>query len=723
MTKPTVKLTVVTKDSGPLTKIMSLQGGKLVKDSSQCRMDTGTAQTVETTLAEMPTFLRSLKPNQALVHGTAEAEKARIVTQRAFNSQQGTITRTKDCFNWNDGPGLMFFDYDPEPGATPLNSKQLVAAMAQAMPAIANMGYVATPSTSSCIFDADGNELRGVSGLHNYSIVKNARDLPRFKEALFKRCWLSGHGSIKISAAGGQLLRTIFDAAVFSPERLDFVAGAICQDGLIQRLPKPVYVPGDVLDTSLCLDLTVEEEAQYKQLVIKAKEATAAEATKIKGFYVKTAISKIQAARPDLSETQARKIIEASCKGDLWGDFVLTLDNGDTATVNAILANPGQFDKETFYDPLEPETGPCKAMFYANTATGKPCLNSMLHGGRQFFLHAGHVVDEQRDQDTKQPLMVTDIHSLLAMEIPPRRNLMAPIIQEQSLNMIHAWRGVGKTHTALGIVYAVAAGGAFLKWSAESARKTIYVDGEMPISALQDRLAAIALMNDTEPPEGFLKLITPDLQSGAMPDLGTKEGQELVDSVVDPDTSLIVIDNLSCLVRAGGKENDAESWLSVSEWALRHRAAGRSILFIHHSGKSGNQRGTSKREDLLDTVICLKHPADYDPSQGAQFEVNFEKARGLHGDDVRPFEARLITDDKGRPSWTIRDVEDSTLERCVELFKLGLKQAEIAVELDINKSNVSRALRKAEQQGLIVIQGGAAAKKRNKIDRSAGNEE
>jgi integrase len=44
---------------------------------------------------------------------------------------------------------------------------------------------------------------------------------------------------------------------------------------------------------------------------------------------------------------------------------------------------------------------------------------------------------------------------------------------------------------------------------------------------------------------------------------------------------------------------------------------------------------------VLDTVIALKRPGDYTPDMGACFEVNFEKARGLFGDDTKPFEARL----------------------------------------------------------------------------------
>ncbi len=41
------------------------------------------------------------------------------------------------------------------------------------------------------------------------------------------------------------------------------------------------------------------------------------------------------------------------------------------------------------------------------------------------------------------------------------------------------------------------------------------------------------------------------------------------------------------------------------------------------------QRGTSRREDVLDTVIQLKRPKDYEPEDGGRFEVHFTKHCGF----------------------------------------------------------------------------------------------
>lgn len=124
-----------------------------------------------------------------------------------------------------------------------------------------------------------------------------------------------------------------------------------------------------------------------------------------------------------------------------------------------------------------------------------------------------------------QPLRVVGLHDFISMDLPPRDTMMTPWLMTQSLNMIYGWRGVGKTHVNLGISYALACGGTFLNWTADKARRVLLVDGEMPAPALQERLAAIIASNGVEPEPGFLSIVTPDLQNGAMPDLSTQAGQ------------------------------------------------------------------------------------------------------------------------------------------------------------------------------------------------------
>ena len=296
--------------------------------------------------------------------------------------------------------------------------------------------------------------------------------------------------------------------------------------------------------------------------------------------------------------------------------------------------------------------------------------------------------------------VIVGLDEFLNQQLPARELLLAPWLPRQGLAMIHAYRGIGKTHVALGVGYAVASSGSFLGWKAPQSAGVLLLDGEMPGSALQERLATIVAHTAHEAKAAF-KIMTPDLQpKGRVAfNLADVDDQAAIETDLD-NIDLIIVDNVATLARTG-KTNDAESWLPIQEWALKQRAAGRSVLFIHHSGKSGSQRGTSAKEDVLDTVIGLRRPSDYEPSQGARFEVHFEKARGFNGEDAEPLEVALVEGSDGGPSWIAKPLEDSLYERVIELSKDGLLQRDIAEEVQRNKSTVSRMLKRAKAEGRL----------------------
>jgi DNA-binding transcriptional ArsR family regulator len=313
---------------------------------------------------------------------------------------------------------------------------------------------------------------------------------------------------------------------------------------------------------------------------------------------------------------------------------------------------------------------------------------------------AGRAAQDARKTLVRRPLRAADVGELAQMPFHPRKAILTPWLHSQDLCMIFAARGIGKTHFALAIAYAVAAGGQFLRWHAPRPAKVLYLDGELPGTVMQRRL--LAHCPDVEPAPGFLRVFTPDMpemNERGLPDLSTVEGQAEIDGMIEDDTALVIVDNLSAWARSG-RENEAESWHPVADWILGLRRRGIAVILVHHAGKSGSQRGTSKKEDLLDVVIGLSRPIDYDPQQGAAFVVEFSKARNLMGEDAESLEVALGgTDD--RAAWTWRTAEASTFDRVVALTNEGLTPSEVATELSVNKSTVSRSLRKAREGGLI----------------------
>jgi putative DNA primase/helicase len=309
---------------------------------------------------------------------------------------------------------------------------------------------------------------------------------------------------------------------------------------------------------------------------------------------------------------------------------------------------------------------------------------------RQVSQHLRSVARKLSNKATTPLIQAMPISDFLSLELPPRKTLLEPWLLSQGLCMVHAYRSMGKTFFALGVACAVATGSNFLKWNASEPAGVLFVDGEMAACCLQDRLtatlAAMDLSSD-KPPD--LHIVTPDILSHGMPDLSTSAGQAALEAVITSDIRLIILDNLSCLCRTG-QENKAESWLPVQEWCLKMRSQGRSILLVHHDGKTKEQRGTSRKEDLLDAVIQLTRPAGYHMEDGCVFEVHFRKARGLHGDDVKPFEAKLTLSPGNPAEWTFRDIEKSTREKVQKFLSEGWAQKEIAEELKISAGLVSR---------------------------------
>ena len=298
----------------------------------------------------------------------------------------------------------------------------------------------------------------------------------------------------------------------------------------------------------------------------------------------------------------------------------------------------------------------------------------------------------------KSHLIAINLGEFLATPIPPRKWILTPCFQEQSLNMLYAPRGLGKTFFALGMGIAIASGGQILKFQAKEPKRVLYVDGEMPASSMQERLKKLTSSSERKPDPSFFKLITPDIQEGGIRDISTKEGQEDINEHLR-DVDFLILDNLSTLVQSKN-ENEAEDWIPVQQWLLSLRKKGISVLLIHHAGKSGQQRGSSKKEDILDTVISIRKPKHWSASDGAKFEIHFEKNREFDTETF-PIEASLKTNASGMLEWTYRELSESSLELISRFYHDGFTQRNIAKEMNMSLGKVNNLIKRAKREGAI----------------------
>jgi|SRR5579859_2908176 len=196
-----------------------------------------------------------------------------------------------------------------------------------------------------------------------------------------------------------------------------------------------------------------------------------------------------------------------------------------------------------------------------------------------------------------------------------------PVLHHPSLGEIHAFRGVGKTNFGIGLFDALATGGEFLCYEATRPFKTIYFDGEMDASDLQESLQLLAEENDN-----FNLVARCEQPDNFMPSIATAEGLAWCEEAITRvGAEVAIFDNWSTLANIG--TNEEEAFFEFSAWCRKMRLRGVTIIYDHHDGKSGTQRGHSKPEDTLNWVIGLQWPANYKGQEQLKCIMEFEKCR------------------------------------------------------------------------------------------------
>ena len=292
-------------------------------------------------------------------------------------------------------------------------------------------------------------------------------------------------------------------------------------------------------------------------------------------------------------------------------------------------------------------------------------------------------------------LMIEPFSASMAREIEPRGYLAAPCFRERSLSMIYGPKGVGKTNFMLTILVCVAIGrDDVFGWTVPQPRRVMVVDGELDEEELLARIAAIC--RGLELTEQEMELFGANLltlsrdrlaRAGILLGyLGEHDMQEALREQIPPEISLIAWDNLSCLF--GGEENDAGSWDSTLMFLLRlkHERAIASI-FLHHSGKGGDQRGTSRREDNLDSSLRLE-PVKKDgelTADGTHFRTVWAKHRGFKLTEAPSVVCELSLEPVGPPPhpggqppmrarWKVAKTDDVRINVLVEIYGEHLRE-------------------------------------------------
>lgn len=280
---------------------------------------------------------------------------------------------------------------------------------------------------------------------------------------------------------------------------------------------------------------------------------------------------------------------------------------------------------------------------------------------------------------------VLEYGQLVALDLPERKRHL-PWLPEGGNVMVYGPRGVGKTFFQLGLTAALVTGTPFLKWATGEPVGVLYVDGEMQLDELRQRMTALL----PGPPKAPLRFLSSEMVYHKLRRDLVLTSEKVRDEIADvldahPEIRVLIFDNISCLF-AGIDEDKKRDWEPIAAWLILLRHRGLATVLVHHAGKTGQQRGTSGREDALDTVIHLAQPSTLGANEGCHFELTFTKSRSVKGEEVGSLDVKL-TEQNGQLQWISQPLERSKEDQVRALLADGVtSNADIAEELGISRS-------------------------------------
>ncbi|MDP1817560.1 MAG: AAA family ATPase, partial [Leadbetterella sp.] len=248
--------------------------------------------------------------------------------------------------------------------------------------------------------------------------------------------------------------------------------------------------------------------------------------------------------------------------------------------------------------------------------------------------------------------------------------------KESSMGNIYGEKGRGKTLFLHSLAHAITSDTEFGPWPVHNNVPCAIIDGELVMEEIFDRIKDITPTFESKHP---LMLI-----SNAYRVYQGKKPINLLDSMMQDwllekflkyGIKVAFFDNLSCLA-PGIDENAKKDYDPINQFRIKLKHNGIANDLVHHLGKTEKQRGTSGRDDNVDTIMILKKIPGYTPDMGARFNIEFDKAR-VKNDDlhlIREIEASYVKDPVGENVWAW----DTKIIKNEKQYKRNLEFAKIA---------------------------------------------
>jgi replicative DNA helicase len=360
--------------------------------------------------------------------------------------------------------------------------------------------------------------------------------------------------------------------------------------------------------------------------------------------------------------------------------------------------------------------------YYATILREKTVLRNLIHAASAMQTQA---LDGEEDAETillraglslgtvsaslagtngNNPAVVVGFSSLLSRECAPVEYAIEPLLSSRGTGEIFAWRGTGKSYITTQMAVDISTGRAVMfgghrggggHWPISRAYRTLYVYGEMDDSEIKQRAQALVRMAKTAgeiPTDDQLGTMCKDYQKSWRPKLSTaKDRKYIEDRIFGHGYEGLILDNVSTLWPTS-QENQSDRSAILAEWFTDLNQRGVWVIFLHHAGKSGEQRGDSEKEDMLSFVLKLRRPANYKAEEGLRVEVHVEKNRHKPSESrwLMPFEIALAKDAGGETIWTTRPAQEAQRRAAFEMFKNDMPAMFVGQEVGVSRATIYR---------------------------------
>lgn len=287
-------------------------------------------------------------------------------------------------------------------------------------------------------------------------------------------------------------------------------------------------------------------------------------------------------------------------------------------------------------------------------------------------------------------------------------DLLTKTVEKHGLIVFETERAIDARPCSLVVAAVLSTGGTFGTLNLPPSKKILFVEGDIPCEEVEVMAESYALSIDHEKIKylSFFSINSEKEDDGEVEAfLIDQHGRDKVTEAIELESvDVVIIHTLltasNYFLSKAGTEKEILSW--IRQWRRRGVTV---ILFAESSCK-----GMSILKSMADVVLSITPATNH---FDAPINVECSKYPAYEIDRPKPFCLSLSTEQDGK--WSVTQVKDpeQTLKLIIDMAEYNVTQAEIGKVVGMEQYQISRLLKRAETDGLIIRDGSSVKRVRN----------